>query len=522
MRSLAKPPTDFAVVSLAKNQDKQSPQLRRVIKPAPWKSIRESANPAGVSFQELISGQLLDVNQLKMFCKNASKTFAGKKTLFDKDRDFDGVERPLEGTLSLWQLCELVSDSNVRLGGQEPAVQAESKADSNKVKAELEAWEADFAADLQGLNQENLGSLRWESSRSTQNASQEKQWHQLDKPYISVNGCWQTGMDDGPGSADNPQVQLQASRHTLLQVELRAIAPQAGDALELWVLSGTRWGSRVKSLLKSDPNADDADFNPSSPEWKAFQETKNKLLYGHIVAQNVEESSRWSFKVLASASSVAESPGPLRVRIECELSAQDTVTLVLARGQAQPQPEPVKLRADEDERSSSKGSRHASVASVLGRASEQIPPASSLPKRPVPSQTTTPRRARVWGWQPKASQQPDAASSNDSFDVRLWTSSPCSKGPTLLSCLPEVVPKVEKEGPTTAELLAEKAVRHEDLLARAEASLWAARANFALHARFCMNADIDEMRGNIAAPKRQVSGGSQKSKLGLGAPKTAR
>lgn len=244
------------------------------------------------------------------------------------------------------------------------------------------------------------------------------------------------------------------------------------------------------------------------------------------------------------AISKVRDPGPLRVRVECELSAQDTVTLVLARGQAQRQPEPVKLSAvqeersiskeshvsrgsifggapepvklsvaQEEERSISKESRHVPIGSVFGGAPDLLP----LSKRQVPSQTTTPQRARA------SLMQFQASSSNDSFDVRLWTRSPCSKGPTLLSGLPQVVPKVEKKGPTTSNLLAEKAVRHEDLFARAEASLWAARANFALHARFCMNTEMDEIRGNIAGPKRQVfGGGTQKTKLGLGAPKTAR
>lgn len=533
MRSVARPPTDFAVLAPPRNQDKQSTPIGRVLRPAPWLPIREGTHTAGVSFQELISGQLLDADQAQKFFKNASKKLSGEKTIvFDKDRDFDEVEKPLEGMLSLWQLCELVSDSDVRLGGlcsQEPALHAEP---TDAVKAELEAWEADLKAGLHDLSPENVGSLKEDACQSTQDA---RQSHQLEKPFISVNGCWQPGMDDGPGSADNPQVQLRTSRQMLLQVELRAIAPQAGESLELWVLSGTRWGTRVKSLKKDFLKADDGGRpRRSSAESKGRQETKDKLLYGHIMAPpggSKEESPRWSFKVLTSASSVAQGPGPLRVRIECEVSAQDTVTLLLARGQAGPPPE--SPRAAEEERSSSKvrlsskeSGRRGSGGSFAG-APGLVPLASAQPKRPIPRQATTPRSARVWGWQPNTLQQPEGASSNNAFEVRLWTSSPCSKGPTLLRGLPQVAPKIEKEGPTSADLLAEIGVRHEDLLARAEASLWAARANVALHARFCMNADIDEMRGNLAGPKpfhlRQISvGGVQRAKSHRRALKTAR
>eukprot|EP00930_Biecheleria_cincta_P097057 TRINITY_DN88792_c0_g1_i1.p1 TRINITY_DN88792_c0_g1~~TRINITY_DN88792_c0_g1_i1.p1 ORF type:complete len:538 (-),score=82.08 TRINITY_DN88792_c0_g1_i1:36-1649(-) len=535
----ARLPTDFAILAVpAKKQEKPTlAPAGRVLKPAPWQPIREGTYTAGVSFQELISGQLLDADQAKQFFQNASNKFSREKRLvFDKDRNFDEVEKPLEGMLSLWQLCELVSSSDVRLGGlcsqepavqagsPDPAVQAASKAGLDGVKAELEAWEADFMAGLHDLSLENVGSLDGEASQSALDASKERQSHQLDKPYISVNGCWQPGMDDGPGSADNPQVQLRAGRHMLLQVELRAVAPQAQDSLELWVLRGTCWGTRVKSLKKSFLITDDGDLRPRSPESKARQETKGRLLYGHVMSLpdgSNEVSSHWSFEVLTSASSVAQGPGPLRVRIECEVSAQDTVTLLLARGQP-------RLPAEED-RTSSKASI-LSVATFGVGARGLLAPAPAQPTRPIPSQATTPRSARVWGWQPNTSHQPDqGASPNNSFELRLWTSSPCSKGPTLLSWLPDIDkgPKVQKVGPTSADLLAEKAVRHEDLLARAEASLWAARANVALHARFCMNADIDEMRGNLAGPKalhlRQVSGvGVQRTKSPRGALKTAR
>ena len=233
----------------------------------------------------------------------------------------------LDDRMSIWELCELVREASFS------AVPANENGNSSCCSDDGAASDDSLAEDPSIDNFVNKVRLELFPEKSTD--SDESIAGDFADGPCCVRGQW--SPDGGPGTAQNPQVQLETDRVTLLRAELRAKLPEPSSTLELWLLQGTRWGKRVKQLASDEKEEDKG-------EEQVLKKGMTKRAQTMLKAEEAEESGTAKlgacrvFKILASAQSLTHRPGPIRVQLEVEVKAKETLTFVLARGRHQLQP----------------------------------------------------------------------------------------------------------------------------------------------------------------------------------------
>ncbi|CAJ1352010.1 unnamed protein product [Effrenium voratum] len=153
-------------------------------------------------------------------------------------------------------------------------------------------------------------------------SSKSRCWRNLKAPCCShlIKGKWRP--DGGPGSAVNPQVQLATQRLTMIRAELRSPLLETNSTLEIWLLSGTHWGQRVK------------DLSPENEEDQGGGEDQLLTEKTQAMLKEQEETKKGArrYQILSSAQSLVVRPGPVRVQLECEVPRGETLTIVVTRG----------------------------------------------------------------------------------------------------------------------------------------------------------------------------------------------
>ncbi|CAE7694710.1 unnamed protein product [Symbiodinium sp. CCMP2592] len=226
----------------------------------------------------------------------------------------------LDDRLSIWELCELVGEASFS------AVPAPDHGNSSCVSddddASFDSLEQDSS--LERVVEEVRLELFPEKSTDS---DEEFPGDFADGPCC-VRGQW--SPDGGPGMAQNPQVQLETDRVTLLRAELRAKLLEPNSTLELWLLQGTRWGKRVKQLASDEKEEEEGDAKILK---KGMTKRGQTMLKAEQAAARSGKSGQCRvYKILTSAQSVTHFPGPLRVMLEIEVKAKESLTFVLTRG----------------------------------------------------------------------------------------------------------------------------------------------------------------------------------------------
>jgi len=485
---------------------------------------------AGIGLGELVSAGLLEESKARVYEKKASAR--------------DGSD-----AMSVWELCELASRADFYTATRTPLRSARdrlyaterggmsSRATEHRATLKLgETLESqplvpinDISSEMPDDDDESLSSSLAALIRGDEtNLSSADCDGDLDasqQPPRQLWGSWTSELDDGLGSAKNPQVQLKTSRLSLLRVEMRADVSKAGDHLQVWALVGTRWGQRVKYLVATEKDVDKqmeamiATSSVSGDRTARRQSTNDRLrrtsatfnnvqapkpdLLSDFLADNDGSSKKNPdrvFEILASASSVAEVPGPLRVSIECEVKTAQTVTLVLARGRCQEEKATTETEVTASDPWRQVGDRRESLGRQTNMTSTQSSErneasgpsekrsnkgkASDFIKviRPDPEVIMDGAHSRIWGgWQSK---------NVDQFELRLWTSSPLSKGPAWLGGEVQQ-PKIYDESQTAHARLARLTLQHKEMINTAESVLWKTCDTISWQARQVMNAEVD-------------------------------
>eukprot|EP00439_Symbiodinium_sp_Y106_P023281 s8_g2.t2 len=248
----------------------------------------------------------------------------------------------LDDRLSIWELCELVGEASFS------AVPAREHGNSScdDDDASFDSLEQDSS--LERVVEEVRLELFPEKSTDS---DEEFPGDFADGPCC-VRGQW--SPDGGPGMAQNPQVQLETDRVTLLRAELRAKLLEPNSTLELWLLQGTRWGKRVKQLASDEKEEEEGDAKILKKGMTKRGQTMLKA--EQAAAQSGKSGQCRVYKILTSAQSVTHFPGPLRVMLEIEVKAKESLTFVLTRGRHTLQQAPARPPSG-----SENGSRRGSV-----------------------------------------------------------------------------------------------------------------------------------------------------------------
>ncbi|CAE8709370.1 unnamed protein product [Polarella glacialis] len=474
---------------------------------------------AGVSLAELIQSGMVDRARAECLTRTvpqsewaAQEAGLGAKETAEGPGDRQSPKRASktdestdESVLSIWELCELASRADVRLSSGFEASHHDARRLMIKRLGTLSELKTTDPVDVLLAAEDGEPALC-----ANLQESPESRGH---KPPQLITGFWHEGLDGGPGSAQNPQVQWQTHRTTLLRAELRATLPQEGHALELWAIRGTQWGVRSSRLVQ----------------------------------------------VICSAQSLAEAPGPLRVRIECELPAGEVVSLVLARGSKPTRgsklaggdrKEPARNESysdDEDiqsfrtpperpqddlqefeggdgeqredgeegqgaarplrQRSKSRRQRASFPSIGQGDREHRAVPAAPVPwERPLVPVQTRPDSTRLWGWETASEERPTRSPGGGSaararscgFELRLWLSTTPVQGPVLLGDC-QGHDEDSRQGEGNLQELAGKTISPGTLQNLVESALWDVSATIAWRTRVDMNSEIARFRQQAKA-----------------------
>ncbi|CAJ1447623.1 unnamed protein product, partial [Effrenium voratum] len=352
-----------------------------------------------------------------------------------------------------------------------------------------------------------------------------------------IKGKWRP--DGGPGSAVNPQVQLATQRLTMIRAELRSPLLETNSTLEIWLLSGTHWGQRVK------------DLSPENEEDQGGGEDQLLTEKTQAMLKEQEETKKGArrYQILSSAQSLVVRPGPVRVQLECEVPRGETLTIVVTRGRH------TKVPSKEETPPERKGSNASEASNARRSSSMRNTPATprrssrrlsmqmSVPEESVGSESGTPRNGRRMSTRRKSSQHsqlpqlptlerlpsavpeesggglashsasvaPEAAAisvapdvlmpahkamvrgwtpeDSDHFELRIWTTTRLKRGPELIKM--EEEPREAQVDPYWQGRVSTVREAFNLLETAHEASLWTQRADVAWNARVGLNKDLD-------------------------------
>ena len=419
-------------------------------------------------------------------------------------------------TLSIWEVCDIVKDSAFCSIPKTDFVLRSSHREGRGSEEPETPVEVETKYDREILEDIRAYAQKEKEDETCANCS-----HVL-------RGTWQ--VDGGPGKANNPQLQMMTKCLTLIRLELRAQV-QANNTLELWVLTGTRWGETVKQLAPEENDPDEV-LSPGKSEEAA------------------SKSGGRIYRILTSANSISKHRGPLRVTLECEVNRNETITLVLARGSyhrggpekpceksssatagpaatsvAQEPGTPTEdanLRNSLKRRGSASARRMSASRNLTDaetnsgdgspkarrrgsayerRTSTALPPlpvvdepreeapetkvlATQALSTLVPEILITPQQAVVRGW----------GCEDDHFEVRVWTTSPLKKRPEVLTEPKALEATDSSQWNHHLSVLKKTFQRLEEAH---EESTWYMRADVAWHARVNLNEDLDVVQGEL-------------------------